>query len=109
MKVIMIQDGNKLRLTMLAETSADAFMMKALRSSDGNQTKVIPVDTNELERVINPYRESGHSNGKSHEAVIIELTVDHFPALVEADEANKEFEIRRNGTDDGILKLKNIG
>jgi hypothetical protein len=85
MKVITIQDGNKIRVAMIPETPADAFMMKALRQADGNQTKVIPLETSELERVTNPYKEATHAIGKSKEAVMIELTVDHFPTLIEAE------------------------
>ncbi|MDB5283163.1 MAG: hypothetical protein JWO06_2238 [Bacteroidota bacterium] len=98
MKVITIQEGNKMRVAMIPETAADEFIMKALRYADGNQTKVIPLDTSELERVTNPYKESGHAIGKSKQAVIIELTVDRFPKLIEAEDEvfkTEEFAIKK--------------
>src|SRR5580698_4573537 len=85
MKVITVLDGNKLRIAMIPEQMADEFVMKALRAADGNQTKVIPIETSEIERVTNPYKESGHACNRSKEAVIIELSVNHFPNLIEVE------------------------
>jgi hypothetical protein len=82
MKVITVQDGNKFRLTLVPESPVDEFMMQAFRRADGSSMKVIPVDTGEIEKLINPYR---MTNGKdeSRPAVMIEMEISQFPHLCE--------------------------
>jgi len=85
MKVITIQDGNYFRITLVPENNADSFMLSAVRKADGSKAKVIPVDTCELSKVINPYRELQSSVDDNKEAVIIEVEVSNFPNLVESE------------------------
>jgi len=92
MKVIIVQDSFKFRVTLVPETAVDDFMMHALRAADGSRTKVLPVETGEIEKVINPYRLRNGDKDESKPAVMIEMEVSNFPILVE-----KEDEVKPNG------------
>jgi len=85
MKVITIQDGSFFRITLVPESAADSFMITAIRKAEGSKARVIPVETHQIEKVINPYRELRNSVDESKEAVILEVEVTNFPRMVEAE------------------------
>ena len=89
MKVITIQDGNKFRVLLTPESPVDDYMLQALRCAEGSTTKVIPVETSEVEKVINPYRDRTNGKDVSKAAVMIEMEVTNFPNLVPAEPAAK--------------------
>lgn len=86
MKVITIQDGNYFRITLVPESNADSFMITAIRKAEGSKARVIPVDTSELAKVINPYRELQNGTDESKAAVLLEVEVNNFPLMVESEE-----------------------
>jgi hypothetical protein len=79
MKAITIQEGATLRLILVPENSVEEHIMELFRAAEGNQTKVIPIDTKEVERVLNPYTNGDGARNGSKKAVLLELVVPTFP------------------------------
>jgi hypothetical protein len=84
MRVITIQDGNFFRVALVPESPADQFMLTAMRKAEGSKARVIPVETSQIAKVINPYRDLALAQDESKDALLLEMEIANFPTMVEA-------------------------
>ena len=79
MKTIIIQEDTKLRLLLYPETPADEYTLKIMQGCFG-QAKLIAMDGNEVQRVVNPYKEA-NGTGKGTPAIMVEMEINKLPQL----------------------------